>query len=485
MTLGNHLPVWLAVPLLLLAPLLAGCGKSGTAADSTAQEPARISVSVDRVEARTVQREVEAVGTLLAGEECCLSAKVEGRVSDVDVDIGDTVEPGRLLVRLELEDFVWAERYALHGLTETLATLGLGDPCRPTEPAALDIPRDYDVTAQPSVKRARALTEQARAEITQHSAALGAARARIVSADADYRNAEDKLAYTVRLRDSGAATEQELNDARTRADSLKAICDAATADLTAAEARLATSRVAVAAAEAQAEAAVIELRSRVAAAHRMRTALEIVRKNQRDAVAVAPPLPPDLVAVGAQKWSVPERLVSVGEFRKVGDKLVRLAVCDVLRLRLRVPENYLNSICPGLMAEIVTDATGDWKLTGAITRIRPEVNPNDRHFDVEVRIPNTEGRLKPGVFARARIVLRHDIGVLTVPLRSVVSFAGVEKVFVVEGAVARDRPVKLGTRLGDRVEVISGIKAGETVIITGLRLLADRSPVQVTGAAAH
>jgi RND family efflux transporter MFP subunit len=473
-----------------------GCGRSEAASPHGAttgatpgaptgepSEPAGVLVTVEKADARAVPREVSAVGTLMAGEETLISAKVEGRVARVGVDIGDRVEPGRTLVELDGEDYEWAERQALHGLMETLATLGLCNPCELTQadPTPAEIPADFSVEALPAVKRAAALAEQARAEIAQLNAAIDAAKARVVAAEADLRNADEKLAYNTRLRKSGSATEQELIDAKTRADSCRAGRDAAVADRAAAEARLATARAAAAAAEAQAAATAVEMRARVAAARRMRTALEITRKSRRDGVAKAPPLPVDLAA-DAKTWVVAERLVSAGEFRKVAEPLVRLAVADVLKLRLRVPETFLNDIRAGMTADILTDATGSRKITGAVTRIRPVVDASDRHFDVEVRVANSEGLLKPGVFARARLVIREDPAVTTVPLRSVVSFAGVDKVFVVEGGLARDRPVSLGAKLGDRIEILSGVKPGETVVVTGQRLLADKSPVRTGGA---
>jgi len=79
-------------------------------------------------------------------------------------------------------------------------------------------------------------------------------------------------------------------------------------------------------------------------------------------------------------------------------------------------------------------------------------------------VANPSGRLRPGSFARAEIVVEADRTAIMVPTSAVVSFAGLEKVFVVKDAKAVEQRIRTGRRSGDRVEILEGVAAGEPVV---------------------
>ena len=114
-----------------------------------------------------------------------------------------------------------------------------------------------------------------------------------------------------------------------------------------------------------------------------------------------------------------------------------------------------------------------------MTRINPAVDPSTRTFEVEIQIPNANGCLKSGSFAKAAIETRHDPGVPTVPLESIVRFAGITKIFVVESGHARE------------VQVSTGVASDQWVEIDGARLPAELKsspavkPVLADGAAVY
>jgi len=79
-------------------------------------------------------------------------------------------------------------------------------------------------------------------------------------------------------------------------------------------------------------------------------------------------------------------------------------------------------------------------------------------------VPNEGAALRPGAFAKADIVLAGDFRVVTVPAAAIVTFAGVEKVLTVDKERAVEVRVTTGRRLGDRVEIVTGIAAGTPVV---------------------
>jgi multidrug efflux pump subunit AcrA (membrane-fusion protein) len=84
---------------------------------------------------------------------------------------------------------------------------------------------------------------------------------------------------------------------------------------------------------------------------------------------------------------------------------------------------------------------------------------------VEAEVPNADGGLRPGAFARAEIVIQSGDPAVLVPASSVVTFAGIEKVVGVKDGKAVERKVRTGRRSGDQVEIVDGVKAGDPVIV--------------------
>jgi membrane fusion protein (multidrug efflux system) len=106
------------------------------------------------------------------------------------------------------------------------------------------------------------------------------------------------------------------------------------------------------------------------------------------------------------------------------------------------------------------------------------VELTNRTFEVEVTVPNPDGRLQPGAFARGSILTHTDENVLFVPKASVVTFAGVSKVFTVADGKAVDHRVKVGIAMDDQVEIVDGLKSGAgDVVVGGAAKLAAGTPV--------
>ena len=117
---------------------------------------------------------------------------------------------------------------------------------------------------------------------------------------------------------------------------------------------------------------------------------------------------------------------------------------------------------------------------GTVTRINPTVATDSRSFEVEARVANDARQLRPGSFAKAEIITDRDATSTTVPLDAVVRYAGVTKLFVVEGAgTARALAVETGREGPGWVEVTTPLPAGSRVVTTGQSRLADGTAVTV------
>jgi RND family efflux transporter MFP subunit len=175
---------------------------------------------------------------------------------------------------------------------------------------------------------------------------------------------------------------------------------------------------------------------------------------------------------------VQKRLVSSGQYVQVQTPVMSLVKVDPLKVMTEVPERMAPWVTIGGKVSVHVDAYPDRAIEGAVTRISPAVNQQTRSFPVEAQVPNHEGLLKPGTFARVRIESDRRDRILTVPAAALQNRYGVNRVFAVKNGRLTSHEVKLGDRIGDRVEIIDGIASAETIAVSDVDLLADGLNVQ-------
>ena len=177
---------------------------------------------------------------------------------------------------------------------------------------------------------------------------------------------------------------------------------------------------------------------------------------------------------------VEKRLVNLGELVKTQMPVMAVVRLNPLKVIAEIPEKMAPWISAGQAVDLQVDAYQGRKFTGKVSRISPGVNASTRAFPFEALVPNTDTVLKPGTFARVHIESGKVDDVLSVPYAALQYRYGVNRVFVVNGDKLAMRELSVGERLGDRIEVVSGVKAGERVAVTDVDTLADGVAVAVT-----
>jgi membrane fusion protein, multidrug efflux system len=173
------------------------------------------------------------------------------------------------------------------------------------------------------------------------------------------------------------------------------------------------------------------------------------------------------------------RAVSTGAYVTPGTRIVRLANIDPIKVDFRVPELVLSSLRPGQQIRVTVDALPGRTFEGEIYVIDPIVDENGRAVRLRARIANPERLLKPGLFARVRIVVDRRENAVLVPESAVFAEGGKRLVYrVVDGRAALTE-VALGHRRPGQVEVVSGLGAGETVVTAGHQQIRDGTRVEV------
>ena len=220
-------------------------------------------------------------------------------------------------------------------------------------------------------------------------------------------------------------------------------------------------------AESRYQAALEEIRNRQELLAERSSGLALARQQLSDAVLSAP-----------IDGAVRERRASVGEYLAAGAPVFGLVRVHPLRLRVAVPERDAPSVRVGQAVRVLLE--GDPVVhAGRVARLSPSIQEQNRTLNVEAEVANQDGKLRPGSFARAEIVVEADRTAVMVPASTVVTFAGLEKVFVVKDGKAVEKRIRTGRRSGDRVEILEGVAAGESVVVEPGNLVGG-TPVTVT-----
>ena len=173
------------------------------------------------------------------------------------------------------------------------------------------------------------------------------------------------------------------------------------------------------------------------------------------------------------------RYVGRGDFVHVGTPLFNLVNDAVLKFIFQVPERYASFVEKRLPVKFNVDNYPGETFTGSVYLISPAINTSSRAFGVGALVTNTDFRLKANTFARGSLVLERGVETPVVPLESVVSFAGITKVFVIENNIARSRAVQVGRIRDGLQEIVSGVTNGAVVVVTGQNRLADGAAVTI------
>jgi RND family efflux transporter MFP subunit len=275
---------------------------------------------------------------------------------------------------------------------------------------------------------------------------------RQVKAQLDQANRE--LARQRQLNQRGAGTMQELEQAQNEHDTSTAAYDNA----------------------------IFTARTVIATAMSNRVALDQARQALQDMTIRAPVpsvFPAGLTPGTPLEYAVTKRDVSEGQMVRESEKTFELVIENPLRLWGTVPERYSTQVKKGQDARLDVTAFRGEAFPGSVVRINPAVDEVSRTFQVELLVPNAEGKLRPGGFAKATIVTASDSNATVVPIESVVRDVGVVKVFVVDGEVARPVEVETGVEGAGWVEIRGSVSPGTQVVITGQAQLADGTPITI------
>jgi len=170
---------------------------------------------------------------------------------------------------------------------------------------------------------------------------------------------------------------------------------------------------------------------------------------------------------------VVERLVSTGDYVTRGMKIAQVVRVMPLRIELTVPEQFVADVTVGQPVTFTVDAFMGRTFEGKVRYVSPSLRADQRALTVEAVVPNSNGELKPGMFATALIQQPKKVDAILVPSSAVRVISGTSRVFVIAGDRAEERLVTTGQVIDQLVEVTSGLTRGDRVATANVPQLVD------------
>jgi len=188
------------------------------------------------------------------------------------------------------------------------------------------------------------------------------------------------------------------------------------------------------------------------------------------------------------------RTVNLGQFVNAGDPIVSLHSLDPVYADFNLPEQRISELERNLPVRVTSDAVAGRSFNGTLTAFNPDIDPATRNVRIQATLPNPDGALRPGMFAKVEVILPKPREVLAIPATAILHAPYGDSVFVIQdvkdektGQTSRQvrmTTVRLGESRGDLVEVTRGLEAGQEVATTGVFKLRNGSPVMVNNALA-
>jgi len=162
-----------------------------------------------------------------------------------------------------------------------------------------------------------------------------------------------------------------------------------------------------------------------------------------------------------------------------GTAIFRVMEYDQLLMDVELPEKHLSEITLDQLVQITNYNIGKDTISGRISQISPIINPDTRTFQSVLQINNDKRSLRPGMFIKAAILSEKRDSTIVIPKETVISRQDAKVVFTVENGIATEKKITTGLETMDDIEVLSGLKINDRLVVSGFETLRNKSKVSV------
>ncbi|HZT40768.1 MAG TPA: efflux RND transporter periplasmic adaptor subunit [Chthonomonadaceae bacterium] len=520
--------IYVLVPLLVLGSLIVWRlqqNKQKAQAQATMQAArmhAAPEVTVATAKIQNVVQTYEGVGNVESPENVKIASKIAGPIEYLQVQTGDHVTRGQLLVQIsksDLEAQLGQQQAALADAEHRLAQAQITQ--NPTnvsittqisqQVAGLrSAQADYNQVRQnynEQVASAQAAVTDAQGKVSSAQAAVAVAQAAIRSAQANLADATAKYSRYDDLYKQGFVAAQDVDDALAAKNVQESAVDSAKSQLNAANAGLASAKAQLQSAQ-NSERMVVNtgkanIKDAQAKVDQASAALAYARANtaQRPAyVQNLAALQAEVAAAQAQVRNaqanlayttitspidgyVTARYMDPGAIATAGAPILNLVILRAVWVTIPIPEEISRNVYPGQKVRVTFDALPGRTFTGQIKEINPSADPTSRQFAARIVLQNPQGTIKPGMFARISMITHIVPNAIVVPREAIQQTANGPAVFVVNADnKVEQRPVTTGAQDPSIIQITSGVQPGDKVVTLSAIPLRSGQTVRIGGA---
>ena len=424
---------------LVVSMLLVGCVRSTPSqAENSGKKVVKVRV-VSAVE-KEVVRQTRQPATVKAFYETEIRSKVGGYVAEVGADIGEVVQAGQVLARIEIPEME-KRREVLSARIELLKS------------QEMEAKAGVDLAAS-NVQAEQAKLQRAKSEVAEKEAILSAA-------NAEFDRTQD-------LVNRGSLQRRLLDESQKRLDSAKAGKAAHVSAVESAEAQVAVARAQAAAAKAKVEAA------------QAQTQVTVRELEELDVILAYAQVRAPFEGVITRRYLDLGDLID-GDLQSGSAPLFVLSMVHKVRIHVPVPEADAPFVQPGDSLTLTFPSfASESAMTAAVTRIGGSLDPNTRTITAEAVIDNSTGKLMPGMFGDAVVDMETQVATTMLPSRAVrFDEEGNAFVYVItEDSTVQIKQVTTGMDTGTDLEILSGLTSGQRVIGAHLSRFTDGQQVE-------
>lgn len=410
---------------LTTVSLLVGCS-----AEAGSEDEMGVKVETSKIEFGNLEEHRIISSTVSADKEIQIVPKVNGTVKIVNFELGDAVKTGDVLFEIDQSD--------------------------------VQIQVD---SARAGVQTAEAAVNSAVANKNMNSGSnmdiqISQMEAGLETSKLNYKDLKDNLERTKLLYESGGVSKKELETAQLNVDVARQNIESAEEKLRITKNELLNDTKKVSqSAVSQAEASKKQAEASLKNAEKQLSNTNV--KAEIDGI-------------------IASSNVTEGMMVSTGNPVMSIVNVDKVKLVFQVSDNYINKLKVGAKAYIEIESLNNKVFEGTVSNIAPSANKETLLYPVEVYIDNADKSIRPGMFAKVRLVVEEKTNVISLPLDTVLERNGEKFVFVVgENNTAVRKTVKTGIENDKRVEITEGLKVGDIVVTSGQDFLSDGSKVEL------
>lgn len=401
---------------------LSSCSKETTVSETDDS----INVTVFEASADSINATADYTGEIVAAESTSVSAKVSGEAKYIAVKEGDFVNAGDTLLTIDSVSYKLAYNQALAAYNSAVSGKKSAE-------------ANYNSITGGSTQQS----------VNQLETALNAAKIA-------YDNALDIYNKQSELYNMGAISEVEFNTYKTNLNNAKLNYDSAQTNYEL------TKNVVVNESEQSARAGVDSAESGIQQA---KAALDIAANNLNNCTVTAP-----------ISGYISAKNASKGQMVSAGMGIFTITNTSSVDVQINVTEAVIPSIDVGTKATITVSSAGLDNIEGTVSILNPVKNPATGLYTVRISIPNNDGVLKAGMIANLTLITEDHSNTLTVPSAAIMqSDADGYYVYIANGNTAEKRPIEIGIENDEYTEIISGINAGDKVIVNGKEYISEEN----------